>query len=81
MATRAITRPIAAVRRELDTELLRAATAPPPDPTAWFGFLCDRCDAEFKVQGFIARHCVTCIAALANHNIIGAEYIGEASGA
>lgn len=81
MATRAITRPITAVRHELDTERLRAATATPPDPDAWLSLLCHRCDAEFKVQGFIARHCVTCIAALANHNIIGAETIGEASGA
>lgn len=81
MATRAITRPIAAVRRDLDTARMRAAIAPPPDPAAWFGFLCDRCGTEFKVQGFIARHCVKCIVALANHNIIGAETIGEASGA
>lgn len=80
MATRAITRPIASVRRDLDTQRLRAAAAPPPDPNTWHTYLCERCEQPFKVQG-IARHCVACILGAANAGLIGAETIGEASGA
>ena len=80
MATRAITRPIEAVRRDLDTQRLRAALAAPPDPDAWIAFLCDRCERPFKVKG-IARHCPPCIHGAAARGITGSETIGQASGA
>jgi hypothetical protein len=62
MGTKPHTRLLTATERRLGAQVAARRLRPPPDPTAWFWFRCQRCTGLVRYQG-IALECDPCVTA------------------